>query len=176
MMNVDEKTFVAIDYRLSLDSGEEVDRSPEGKPLGFVTGTGRILPGLEGALMGKAAGESAKVTLEPEEAYGEVNNDLFQNVPKNRFPKDVEVREGMTFTAESPRGPVPIAVTKINDDDTVTVDLNHPMAGRRLHFDVRIVEVREPLEEELAQQADSCGCGCGPSEGKVSCGPDCGCG
>ena len=88
-MKVGEKTFVAIDYTLSLDSGEQVDGSAEGAPLGFITGTGRILPGLEAAIMGKAVGETAKVTLEAEEAYGEVNEDLLRDIPKSQFPKDV---------------------------------------------------------------------------------------
>lgn len=174
-MKVGEKTFVAIDYRLSLDSGEMVDSSPEGQPLGFVTGMGRILPGLEAALMGKAAGESAQVTLEPGEGYGEINEDLLRDVPKSQFPKDVDIEVGMTFTADSPRGPVPLTVAKIGEED-ITVDLNHPMAGKRLHFDVKVAEVREPLPEELAQPAQGCGCGGGEPEGEMDCGPNCACG
>ena len=175
-MKVGEKTFVAIDYTLSLDSGEKVDSSAEGAPLSFITGTGRVLPGLEAALMGKAAGENAKVTLEAEDAYGEVNKDLLRDIPKSQFPKDVELEVGMSFTADSPRGPVPLTVAKIGDDD-ITVDLNHPMAGKRLHFDVKVAEVREPLEEELAQQVQGCGCGGGDAtEGEMNCGPDWACG
>ena len=171
-MNIGEKTFVSIDYKLSLDSGEEVDSSPEGKPLNFVTGTGRILPGLENALVGKVAGDSASITLEPEKGYGPVNKDLMQDIPKDQFPDKVEIKEGMAFKAQGPHGPVMITVNSVNDDDTVTIDLNHPMAGKRLHFEVKVVEVREPLEEELAQLAAqtqaSCGCA---SEGKSSCDP-----
>ena len=174
-MKIGEKTFVAIDYTLSLDSGEKVDSSPEGEPLSFVTGMGRVLPGLEAALMGKADGESTKVTLEAAEAYGEVNEDLLRDIPKSQFPKDVEIEVGMTFSADSPRGPMPLTVAKIGEDD-ITVDLNHPMAGKRLHFDVKIAEVRKALEEELAQQVEGCGCGGGEAEGEMNCGPDCACG
>ena len=81
----------------------------------------------------------------------------------------------MAFTADSPRGPVPLTVAKIGEDD-ITVDLNHPMAGKRLHFDVKVAEVREPLAEELAQQVEGCGCGGGDSKGEMDCGPNCGCG
>jgi FKBP-type peptidyl-prolyl cis-trans isomerase SlyD len=176
-MNVAEKLFVSIDYRLSLESGEEVDSSVDGQPLGFIAGAGRIIPGLEKALMGRAPGESLKVTLEPEEAYGEIDQGLFQEIPKSRFPDDVEITPGMAFQAQSPRGPVKITVTGINDDK-VTVDLNHPLAGKRLFFDVKVVEVREPLAEELTPPAVDCGCGCGPDspKEKKDCGSGCACG
>jgi FKBP-type peptidyl-prolyl cis-trans isomerase SlyD len=166
-MNIEDKTFVAIEYRLSLDSGEEIDRSPDGKPLGFVTGTGRILAGLEKELVGRVAGDSAQIVLEAEDAYGEVNEDLFRDVPVSEFPKDVEIKEGMAFHAQSAHGPVTITVARVNDDETVTIDLNHPMAGKRLHFDLKVVEVREPLAEEIVEQP--AGCACGP-EGGDSCG------
>jgi len=170
-MNIEDKTFVAIDYKLSLDSGEEIDRSPDGKPLGFVTGTGRILPGLEKQLMGKAAGDSARIVLEAEDAYGEVNENLFRDVPVSEFPKDVEVKEGMAFHAQSAHGPVTITIASVNDNETVTINLNHPMAGKRLHFDLKVVEVREPLAEEIVEQPAGCACG---TEGGGGCGSDTG--
>ena len=177
-MNIAEKMYVAIDYTLTLDSGQEIDKSPEGQPLGFIAGTGQIIPGLEKALIGKAAGDKTKIVVEPEDAYGPVKDDLFQNIPKNQFPNDVEVKPGMAFEAQGPRGPFMITVASVNDnDDTVTVDLNHPMAGKQLHFDVNVVEVREPTAEELAQAAASLssGCGCG-SDDADGCGPGCNCG
>jgi FKBP-type peptidyl-prolyl cis-trans isomerase SlyD len=176
-MNIAEKMYVAIDYTLTLDSGQEIDKSPEGQPLGFIAGTGQIIPGLEKALIGKAAGDKTKIVVEPEDAYGPVKDDLFQNIPKNQFPDDVEVKPGMAFEAQGPRGPFMITVASVNDNDTVTVDLNHPMAGKQLHFDVNVVEVREPTAEELAQAAASLssGCGCG-SDDADGCGPGCNCG
>lgn len=176
-MNVADKVFVAIDYRLSLESGQEVDRSPEGQPLGFITGAGQIIPGLESGLMGKAAGESLRVTVEPDDAYGPVNRNLFQTIPRSRFPGDAEIVPGSVFQANGPRGPVAITVTKVNDDETVTIDLNHPMAGKRLFFDVTIVEVRDPSAAELMRLAAAAGggCGCG-SEKQAACGPGCNCG
>jgi FKBP-type peptidyl-prolyl cis-trans isomerase SlyD len=176
-MNIAEKMYVAIDYTLTLDSGQEIDKSPEGQPLGFITGTGQIIPGLEKALMGRAAGDKAKLVVAPEDAYGPVKDDLFQDIPKSQFPGDVEVKPGMAFEAQGPRGPFMITVSKINDNDTVTVDLNHPMAGKELHFDVNVVEVRKPTADELAQAAASmsAGCGCG-SDDESACGPGCNCG
>ena len=129
--------------------------------------------------MGRAAGDSAKLVVEPEDAYGPVKEDLFQEIPKDQFPADVEIKPGMAFEAQGPQGPFMITVSKINDNDTITIDLNHPMAGKQLHFDVNVVEVREPNAEELAQVAASasagCGCGCGPEDTDAG-GSGCNCG
>jgi FKBP-type peptidyl-prolyl cis-trans isomerase SlyD len=179
-MNIADKLYVAIDYTLTLEGGQKIDKSPEGQPLGFIAGTGQIIPGLEKALMGKIAGENAKVVVEPEDAYGPVKDDLFQDIPKSQFPSDVEIKPGMAFEAQGPQGPFMISVAKINENETITVDLNHPMAGKQLHFDVNVVEVREPTAEELAQAASSisAGCACGTDDvaDAGECGPGCNCG
>ena len=186
-MEIAEKIYVAIDYTLTLESGQEIDKSPAGQPLGFITGFGQVIPGLEKALMGRVAGDNAQLVIEPEEAYGPVRDDLLQEVPKSQFPGDVELKQGMNFEAQSPRGPMMITIEKINDNDTVTVDLNHPMAGKQLHFDINVVEVREPTTEEMqqlqAQFADGCGCGGGQADPSGGCGcsgeekdPSSGCG
>jgi len=165
-VKIADNHFVAIDYRLTLESGEEFDRSAEGAPLGFVTGTGSIIPGLESALAGKSAGDSFKVTIEPEAGYGPVQKELLQAIPRDRFPTDVEITPGMSFHARGPRGPVALTVVSV-DQEQVNVDLNHPLAGKRLTFDVKVQEVREPLPHEVP--AVSSGCGCGPQE-QSACG------
>jgi len=178
-MNIADKMFVAIEYTLTLESGQEIDKSPAGQPLSFITGLGQIIPGLEKALMGRTAGDNAKLVVEPEEAYGPVKDDLFQDIPKSQFPSEVEVKPGMAFEAQGPQGPFMITVSSVNDNDTVTVDLNHPMAGKQLHFDVNVVEVRQPTSEELAQAAASfsSGCGCGSDDADAgACGSGCNCG
>jgi FKBP-type peptidyl-prolyl cis-trans isomerase SlyD len=179
-MEIADKKYVAIEYTLTLESGQEIDKSPAGQPLGFITGAGQIIPGLEKGLMGRAAGDSAKLVVEPEDAYGPVRDNLFQEIPRSQFPGDVEVKPGMAFEAQGPRGPFMITVAKVNDNDSVTVDLNHPMAGKQLHFDVNVVEVREPTADELAEAASrfSSGCGCGSDDaGKAEgCGTGCNCG
>jgi len=176
-MKIDDKKYVAIEYRLTLASGEEVDSSQGGEPLGFVTGAGQIIPGLEKALMGMAAGERSQIVVEPEDGYGHVDESMFQELPRNHFPDDCEIEPGMTFHAEGPHGPFMLSVARVNDNDTVTVNLNHPLAGQQLHFDVTVVEVREPSAAELAS---GCGCGCGSSEAEScspgNCGSGCNCG
>ena len=108
-MKIADNQFVAIDYRLTLESGEEVDRSAEGSPLGFVTGTGSIIPGLENALAGKSAGESFRVTVEPESGYGPVQPELVQAIPRDRFPSDIEIAPGNTPAADLLAVPKPPA-------------------------------------------------------------------
>jgi len=168
-VKIADNHFVAIDYRLTLESGEEFDRSAQGSPLGFVTGTGSVIPGLEQALAGKSVGDSFQVTIEPEAGYGHVQQELFQAIPRNRFPADGEIMPGMSFQARGPRGPVALIVMSA-DQEHVNVDLNHPLAGKRLTFDVKVHEIREPLAHEIP--AASSGCGCGPQEQSAcGCGP-----
>ena len=170
-MKIAANTFVAIDYCLTLDSGEKIDRSQAGQPLTFITGTGQIIPGLEKALTGMRTGDTAKVTVEAADAYGPIREDLVHEVPKTHFPADADIQPGMAFQAEGPQGPFMIVVQTVTDQ-TVTVDLNHPMAGKRLHFDVTVQEVREPAADDLSAAADAgCGCGCGGDEAD-----GCGCG
>lgn len=180
-MNIADKVYVSFDYRLTLDSGEEVDKSPAGSPLGFITGTGQIIPGLEKKMMGMTAGENVKISVEADEAYGPVNPELFQDVKRSQFPPDIEVKPGMTFQSQGPQGPMIINVKEIKDGDTVVIDLNHPLAGKRLHFDVNIVEVRNltPEEEQGLSSGCSCGCDCSSADaGDCSsggCGSEGGC-
>lgn len=178
-MKIADNLFVSIDYRLTLESGEEVDRSAPGSPLGFIAGAGMIIPGLEKALMGMSTGEKSRVHVEPEEGYGPVHPNLFQEIPRGRFPAEAVLEPGATFQAQGPRGPVMLTVSKV-EGDTVTVDLNHPLAGKKLIFDVTVAGVRAPnaLElESIAGNEGGCGCGssCGSGDDGGGCGPE-GCG
>jgi FKBP-type peptidyl-prolyl cis-trans isomerase SlyD len=173
-MNIADKMYVAFDYKLTLDSGEEIDSSSEGQPLGFITGSGQIIPGLEKAMMGMKVGDSSKISVEPEDAYGQVNSELVQDIPRNKFPGEIELQPGMAFQGQGPQGPIAINIKEIKDEDTVVIDLNHPLAGKRLHFDVNIVEAREPTAEELSDLSSGCNCGCSAEE-QADCGTKGGC-
>jgi FKBP-type peptidyl-prolyl cis-trans isomerase SlyD len=173
-MNIADKLYVVFDYKLTLDSGEEIDSSSEGQPLGFITGSGQIIPGLEKAIMGMTVGDSKKISVEPEDGYGQVNPELFQDVPRKQFPGDIELRPGMAFQAQCPQGPIVINIKEMKDENTVVIDLNHPLAGKKLHFDLNIVEVREPTAEELSGLSSGCNCGCSDEE-QADCGAKGGC-
>ena len=154
-MKAENRRFVAIDYTLKLDSGEVVDRSSPGDPLGFIFGTGQVIPGLEKGIEGMAAGESRQVSVEPGEGYGESNPSLVKEIPRENFPEDLDIQPGMGFEARGPPGPVMFRGKSVNESD-VLADFNHPLAGQRLHFDIRVEEVREPRAEELAALQNSC--------------------
>jgi len=168
-MKVENRRYVTIEYSLSLDSGEVVDQSTAEEPLGFLFGSGQVIRGLENGLEGMEAGAAAKVTVEACDGYGEPNPALYREIPRENFPADLDIQAGMGFEAKGPHGPVTFRVREVRDDEVVA-DFNHPLAGERLHFDVKIADVREPRAEELAEllrggcdeeACGSCGGGCG---------------
>ena len=163
-MKIQDQTYVAIEYTLTLDSDEVVDQSEPGKPFGFIFGAGLVIPGLEKGLEGMEQGQSAKLTVEAEEGYGEPRQELFRELPREHFPADAEVEPNMIFEADGPHGPVRFRVESVSDD-VVVANLNHPLAGERLHFDLKVTEVRDATAEELeaAKQHGNCtpeNCGC----------------
>jgi FKBP-type peptidyl-prolyl cis-trans isomerase SlyD len=139
---------VSIDYKLHLGDGEVVDSSEPGEPLQYVHGVGQIVPGLEKALEGLEKDARKQVVVAPEEAYGAHEPAGVQEVPKKEFGEELP-ELGRPYTARGPEGEmVPFVVREIRED-VIVVDLNHPLAGRTLHFDVAVVEVREASPEEL---------------------------
>jgi len=147
-MNIGESKVVSIHYTLTNDAGEVLDSSDGKDPLVYLHGAGNIVIGLENALENKVTGDSLKVVVEPEEAYGERREELVQQAPINAFEGVDDLQVGMRFQAETEQGAIPIMVTHI-EGDAVTVDANHELAGVRLHFDVTVENVREASPEEL---------------------------
>ncbi|MBD7978282.1 MULTISPECIES: FKBP-type peptidyl-prolyl cis-trans isomerase [Pseudomonas] len=141
---------VSIDYTLTNDAGEVIDSSAGGAPLVYLHGTGNLIVGLEKALEGKQAGDEVKVAIEPEEAYGEYSAELVATLGRDMFEGVEELEVGMQFHASAPDGGMQIVTIRDIDGDNVIVDGNHPLAGQRLHFDVKIVAVREASPEEIA--------------------------
>lgn len=155
-MIVADNTFVSIRYTLRLDDGEMVDQSPPEEPMGFLFGSGAVIRGMEQNLQGMETGQAASFTVEPEEGYGIPNPSLWREIPRDNFPPEIDLIPGMGFEAKGPHGPVLFRV-KSADEHQVVADFNHPLAGQRLHFDVTVVEVREPRAEELATLMQGCG-------------------
>lgn len=148
-MQVQENKVVGIHYTLKNDAGDILDSSKGRDPLQFLCGKGNIISGLENALEGKNTGDTVNVTIEPEEGYGPHRQELVQQVPKSAFKGVDDLEVGMRFQAQTEQGALPIKVVGI-ENDTVTVDANHELAGERLHFDVQVESVREPTDEELS--------------------------
>jgi FKBP-type peptidyl-prolyl cis-trans isomerase SlyD len=147
-MLIGKNSVVSIQYILTNDSNEIMDQSQEGEPLIYLHGAAGIIPGLENELTGKVAGADFKVTITPEEAYGDSVPEMIQQVPRSSFPPEADIEVGMQFNAESANGPMNVVVKAVSDE-TVTVDGNHPLAGLTLHFEGKIESVREATAEEL---------------------------
>ena len=147
-MQIAQNSVVAFHYTLTNDAGEVLDSSEGREPLTYLHGAGNIIPGLEKELEGRVAGDKLNVKVSPEEGYGEVQEQLLQEVPRDAFQGVESIEPGMVFTAQTQGGPVQLMVTGVEEDD-ITVDPNHPLAGKVLHFSGTVNEVREPTQEEL---------------------------
>jgi FKBP-type peptidyl-prolyl cis-trans isomerase 2 len=133
---------VEIDYTGTLDDGTVFDSSEKhGKPLEFSIGAHQVIKGFEDAVVGMEKGQEKDIKLQPADAYGDPNPDLIKKVPKNQLPKDKTPEVGMTLVLGLPNGAqMPAKITEIADD-TVTIDLNPPMAGKVLNFKIKVVDV-----------------------------------
>lgn len=147
-MIADQKV-ASLHYTVKDTEGNVVDSSQGGEPLVYLHGQNNIITGLESALADKSTGDTFDVTVEPADAYGEYNEELLQVVPRKAFEGVEKIELGMVFSAEAQNGPVRLKVTSIEGDD-ITVDPNHPLAGKILHFTGSVVDVREATEEEQA--------------------------
>ena len=148
-MKIEKDTVVSIHYTLTDNDGNQLDSSNEQGPLVYLQGHQNIIPGLEKELEGKVTGDKLTAKVAPVDAYGEINSELVQEVPRTQFQEPESLQVGMQFQVETEAGPMLLAVTALTDD-TVTVDGNHPLAGVTLNFDVEVVEVRAASEEEVA--------------------------
>lgn len=146
---IGENSVVSLHYTLKNDSGEVMDSSEGHPPLVYLHGANNIIPGLESELQGKTAGARFKATIPPEQAYGNVDPELIQVVEKSVFQGVETIEPGMSFIAQGEGGVrQQIRVVAVQDDD-VTIDANHPMAGMHLHFEVEVVDVRDATAQEI---------------------------
>ncbi len=148
-MNIEKDKVVKFHYTLTNDAGETLDSSEGREPLPYLHGHNGIIPGLEKELEGKQVGDKLKVSVAPAEAYGEINPEMVQMVPREAFSGVDDIQPGMQFQAQAPDGSVQVVVVKDVQPEGVLIDANHPLAGQTLHFDVEIAEVRDATAEEL---------------------------
>ena len=142
MTEVKQGDTVRIHYTGTLQSGETFDSSKGREPLEFVVGAGQIIPGLDKALPGMTSGESKTVTVPCTEAYGEADPSATQDVPRASIPDTVPLELGTRLQMQTPQGQtVPVVVKEVTDE-TVTLDANHPLAGKDLTFAFEVVEVK----------------------------------
>lgn len=172
-MQIAKNAVVKIHYTLRDSEGNEIDSSAGKPPLEYIHGTGMLIPGLEAMLEGKEAGAKFKAVVEPKEAYGEYDKKLIAEVPRTQFDSDAPIEIGMSFQAgTNDGGSMLVRVIGINDD-VITVDGNHELAGMRLTFDVEVVSVGEQDFSSFDDDYEEGGCGCGG--GCSGCSGGCGC-
>jgi FKBP-type peptidyl-prolyl cis-trans isomerase SlyD len=146
-MNIEKNRVVRFHYTVSEPGQPALESSRDREPLAILVGHGNIIPGLESAMEGKAAGDRFEATIGPDQAYGERREGFVQRVPKKHI-REARVRPGQEVIINTSMGPRPVTVVKVGGT-VVDVDLNHPMAGKTLQFDVEIVEVREAEAVEI---------------------------
>lgn len=149
-MKIQENSVVSIHYTLTGEDGAVIDSSDGGEPLNYLQGAGNIIPGLENALLEKTVGDQVQVTIQPKDGYGEVLAELVQKMPTEAFSGIEKIEVGMEFQAQTESGGVQYVVVTEVEEDGVTIDGNHALAGKVLNFDVKIEAVREASEEEIA--------------------------
>jgi FKBP-type peptidyl-prolyl cis-trans isomerase SlpA len=142
---VSEGTRVYLNFSVSLEDGSEVDTNFGGNPVDFAIGDGSLLPGFERLLFGMSAGERQMFTVSPEDAFGQPNENNMQYLPRDQFDDDVDLEIGLVFSFADASGDELPGMIIAYDEEEVTVDFNHPLAGRTILFDVLVHRV-EPAE------------------------------
>lgn len=144
-MTVKKGDKVKVDYEGRLEDGEVFDSSMHGDhshPIEFEVGSGQVIKGFDEAVVGMEKGQEKEFEISPEEAYGQHNPDLQRDIPREVLPKDQEPKEGMVLMVGTPDGnQFPAKITGV-ENEKVTIDLNHPLAGKKLIFKIKVVEVQ----------------------------------
>lgn len=146
-MKIAKNKVVSFDYTLTLEDGEVLDSSDGRDPLSYIQGLGHIIAGLEAAMEGRESGDAFKISIPPEDAYGIYNDDLVQSVPRSSFDSSLNIVPGMEFSNEDSN-----AIFRVIEiqKELVVLDGNHPLAGEKLTFDIKITNVRDASSEEIS--------------------------
>ncbi|MES9857551.1 MAG: peptidylprolyl isomerase [Sedimenticola sp.] len=147
-MTIEANKAVSLAYTLTDNEGTIIDQSSDGS-FEYLHGASNIIPGLENALTGKGVGDKLVVAIDPADGYGERNEEMIQIVGRDMFNPEDEINPGMQFHAQSPDGNTMMVTVVDIDDENVTIDGNHPLAGVHLNFDVEVMNLRDASAEEI---------------------------
>jgi len=147
-IKIEDDMVVSLEFTLRVED-ELVDHTEPNHPIQFIQGLGQVVSGLEDALYGMRVGESKEITIPPEDAYGEEDEEAYAEIPKSEFPEDIPLELGVELILQDDEGEELEAYIVEIDEDTVLLDLNHPLAGEELHFSIKVVDIRKATEEEL---------------------------
>lgn len=159
MEKVESGKFVTVNYKGTLESGEVFDSSESGQPMEVKVGSGQVIQGFENALMGMALNEEKSFTLEPDEAYGHRDENQLHTFSRQEVPPEMNPQVGDVIGLQTPDGqqiPAKIAET---DEEKVVVDLNHPLAGEKLNFEIQVVGISD-APTQMSADCSSGGCDC----------------
>lgn len=166
MEKVESGVFVSVDYTGTLENGDVFDTSNGRQPLEIQVGSGRVLPGFEAALMDMSPNETKTFKLSPEDAYGHRDDTRLHDFRKSEIPAGMEPEVGQVLMLSTPQGQqIPARVDSV-DDEKVTFDLNHPLAGQSLTFEVTVVGISKTATQQDCKCGSECsggGCDCGES-------------
>jgi len=181
-MIIEKNKVVSINYILSNDTGDIIESTQHQGPMIYLHGANNILPILEEALEGKSVNSRTRTIVSPKKGYGKYIEEMVQTIPLSGFPNADMVKVGAEFELDTPDGPKIAIITKV-DDDAFILDMNHPLAGQILRFNMEVAAIREATAEEIENgHIQTSGCGCGDSHEEHVCGcnddekKDCGCG
>ena len=167
MTEIKKGDKVKVEYTGKLEDGTVFDSSEGKAPLCFEVGAQQVIPGFEKADEGMKKDEEKEFTLKVDEAYGPVKEEMVQEIPRDKLPAEPEPKEGMMLMMQAPTGQqIPAKITKVADDK-VTIDINHPLAGKELTFSVKVVGVNDPEEAKDEKKDDD---GCKPDDCSSCCG------
>jgi FKBP-type peptidyl-prolyl cis-trans isomerase 2 len=158
-MKVESGLKVFLDYEGRFEDGEVFDSSSSDSPLEFIAGTGQVIPGFDNAVLGMEEGDEKEFEIEPKDGYGEMNEELKKEIPKSALPQDKAPEVGMTLVMNAPNGQqIPAKIAEVTDEGVI-IDLNHPLAGKKLIFKIKVVKVAPTgvpsAEEEGKSPADT---------------------
>lgn len=149
-MAIAPNKVVTMNFTLKDDEGNIIDTTDSGCPFSYLSGNNMVLPKLEEAVSGMIIGTKKQLKLDAKDGYGEYNDDAVQAVGKENFPEDFVLEAGMKYMASNPDGvQMPFIITSV-EDETITIDFNHPLAGKNLNFDIELLDVRDATAEELS--------------------------
>ncbi len=141
MAQAKEGDTVKVHYTGTLSDNTEFDSSRGGDPLEFTIGQNMVIPGFENGIVGMSVGESKKVSIPADDAYGPYNNELVAVVPRSQVPPELELEVGMPLQVRSAEGQIARAMVRDLTETEITLDLNHPLAGQDLTFEIELVEI-----------------------------------
>lgn len=130
---------VKIEYTGKLDDGSVFDSSEGKDPIEFEVGGGHVIKGFDDAVVGMEKGQEKEVKIKTADAYGERNDELIKKIPRSQLPKDQEPKPGMMLGIQTPQGQIPAKITSV-DKENITIDINHPLAGKDLNFKIKVVD------------------------------------